>query len=541
MMNRRVPLLMFWRSKLMLLILILISLVLHVLIALMPLKEISKQERCDHRRQARDQTVALPTNRPAIKGKSSKVNRELKNYANNRASSCTSQSLETVANSNNKSQSFRQKQHSQSGSEPQNISKLAALFKHPLYNIPIPALTPDDQLFSENSAQKFNPKSSNSDGWVSHGQEYALPVVDSPDGYPNWMKFFLGINRYELYSQNSNILGPLLRELSASKIVRVVQKHGGTQLKLTITLQDYGKALFKPMKQTRDEETSIDLFYFSDFERHNAEIAAFHLDRILGFRRIPPVSGRQVNLVTEIRDQLSDRHLERTFFISPANNVCFYGDCSYYCNMEHPLCGKPQLMEGSMAAYLPDVKLAKRQSWRNPWRRSYHKSKKAKWEIDPSYCDQIKKTPPYKTGTRLLDVIDMTILDFLMGNMDRHHFETFQKFKNESFILHLDNGRGFGRHSQDEVSILAPLQQCCRMWRGTFLRLQLLATESYKLSDVMRESLLSDPLSPILSEPHLIALNRRLSTILETTKDCISQHGEHRVLQNDLKAWSPRH
>lgn len=29
------------------------------------------------------------------------------------------------------------------------------------------------------------------------------------------------------------------------------------------------------------------------------------------------------------------------------------------------------------------------------------------------------------------------------GNMDRHHYETFEKFGNETFIIHLDNGRGF--------------------------------------------------------------------------------------------------
>lgn len=61
----------------------------------------------------------------------------------------------------------------------------------------------------------------------------------------------------------------------------------------------------------------------------------------------------------------------------PAGNVCFYGECSYYCSTEHALCGKPDRLEGSMAALLPDKTLAKRRSWRSPWRRSYHKSKKA--------------------------------------------------------------------------------------------------------------------------------------------------------------------
>lgn len=62
---------------------------------------------------------------------------------------------------------------------------------------------------------------------------------------------------------------------------------------------------------------------------------------------------------------------------SPANNICFYGECSYYCSTEHALCGRPDQIEGSLAAFLPDLSLAKRKTWRNPWRRSYHKRKKA--------------------------------------------------------------------------------------------------------------------------------------------------------------------
>lgn len=39
--------------------------------------------------------------------------------------------------------------------------------------------------------------------------------------------------------------------------------------------------------------------------------------RILDFRRVPPVAGRLVNMTKEIRDVTRDKKLWRTFFISP--------------------------------------------------------------------------------------------------------------------------------------------------------------------------------------------------------------------------------
>lgn len=38
-----------------------------------------------------------------------------------------------------------------------------------------------------------------------------------------------------------------------------------------------------------------------------------------------------------------------------------------------------------------------------------------RWELNPNYCTQVREMPPYDRGHRLLDLIDMTILDFLMG------------------------------------------------------------------------------------------------------------------------------
>ncbi|KAJ8345001.1 hypothetical protein SKAU_G00291940 [Synaphobranchus kaupii] len=129
--------------------------------------------------------------------------------------------------------------------------------------------------------------------------------------------------------------------------------------------------------------------------------------------------------------------------------------------------------------------------------------------------------------------MDMTIFDFLMGNMDRHHYETFEKFGNSTFIIHLDNGRGFGKYSHDEVSILVPLSQCCRVKMSTHQRLQLLAKEEHKLSALMAESLQRDRLVPVLFTPHLGALDRRVELVLRVLADCIQKQGYSSVVEDD--------
>lgn len=35
--------------------------------------------------------------------------------------------------------------------------------------------------------------------------------------------------------------------------------------------------------------------------------------------------------------------------------------------------------------------------------------------MDPNYCNEVKRTPPHDRSHRLLDIMDMTIFDFLMG------------------------------------------------------------------------------------------------------------------------------
>uniref|UniRef100_A0A3Q3GKX6 FAM20 C-terminal domain-containing protein n=1 Tax=Labrus bergylta TaxID=56723 RepID=A0A3Q3GKX6_9LABR len=120
-------------------------------------------------------------------------------------------------------------------------------------------------------------------------------------------------------------------------------------------------------------------------------------------------------------------------------------------------------------------------------------------------------------------------------NMDRHHYETFEEFGNDTFLLHLDNGR---RVCSFCINILTLCTYACRIRRSTLLRLRLLSLTSFRLSDVMRDSLPQDPLAgvaPLLSEAHLSALDRRLAAVLQVVQSCQEQHTD--LIYNDLEGY----
>uniref|UniRef100_A0A6Q2Z3X6 FAM20 C-terminal domain-containing protein n=1 Tax=Esox lucius TaxID=8010 RepID=A0A6Q2Z3X6_ESOLU len=441
----------------------------------------------------------------------------------------------------------------------EGLSKLGRLFAHPLYNIHTPELGAEEKLLQPEDLMGYYRRKVSR--WERHMKLYseAAAAVNvtvpehqvSFDPEASWLKFHLGINRYALYSRDDPAVTRLLRDMQATAVISAdytqdekalkgscdctqVVKPSGHHLKLALKLQNFGKAMFKPMRQQRDQETPDDFFYFVDFQRHNAEIAAFHLDRILDFRRVPPVVGRLVNVTGDILLTTHNEDLKSVFFTSPANNTCFFAKCLYVCKTEYAVCGSPDLLEGSMSAYLPGLSIAPRISIPNPWIRSYSFTGREEWEVNPFYCDNIKQLYPYNSGNRLLNIIDMAIFDFLIGNMDRHHYEIFTKFGDEGFLLHFDNARGFGKHSRDEISILAPLSQCCIIKRSTWLRLRLLSQDRYRLSDVMRESLGGDTLRPVLAEPHLQALDRRLQRVLKSVHRCVRRLGEAQVITTDF-------
>ncbi|XP_065829885.1 glycosaminoglycan xylosylkinase-like [Oscarella lobularis] len=359
-----------------------------------------------------------------------------------------------------------------------------------------------------------------------------ITIITLPQSTPSpWEEYKTWVESTQLYTKESLADGTmrrLLNSMSTKPIVKALVGYRGTQLKATFILRGEQKVVFKPMRYSRD--TVITGNPYSGYDRHNAEIAAFYLDGLLGFRRAPPVTGRIVDLTQDVLP-VAEKKLSDTFFRDEnTGNVCFYGVC-YYCKRSDPACAKGHTMEGSVTLWLPAERKLK--TWPHPWRRTYVEGRKARWEINENYCKAVVTGVPYNKGRRLLDVMDTAVFDYLIGNADRHHYETFERDGNDGMLLHLDNAKSFGNPNHDERSILAPIYQCCLIRQQTWRRLVLWARNPKSLGDRLREAMSSDFVAPVLDDRHYDAINRRLKKVVDTIRNCISKRGENNVLRND--------
>ncbi|KAI0985254.1 hypothetical protein GJ496_008656 [Pomphorhynchus laevis] len=275
-----------------------------------------------------------------------------------------------------------------------------------------------------------------------------------------WRNYHQHINENGLPRDDSAVQ-LVINTLKFGEVTFVDEIKRGTQIKLQVTFLDGTIAVVKPMRVSRHYQTPVNHFYFTDIERHNAEIAAYHLDRILRFNRAPPTVGRRFNISKEIKPNAHENLLS-TFFISPAGNECFRGQCKSYCDTTHAVCGiNKNIMEASVQLYLPVMPMVSWIRMTHPYRRSYSTRNIAEWENNPGYCVESVFTDESFHSRLILDMIDSSVFDFLIGNLDRHHLTKIDELGTNSTTFHIDQGRAFGRYMEDDLSILAPLSQCC--------------------------------------------------------------------------------
>jgi hypothetical protein len=233
-----------------------------------------------------------------------------------------------------------------------------------------------------------------------------------------------------------------------------------------------------------------------------------------------------------------------------ANNTCFRGHCSYYCDTSHAICGKPRdQLEGSVQVLLPRPPEVDWQKISHPYRRSYSATRQAIWETNENHCYEHVLIDEDYHNRLLLDVMDLAAFDFLignfilvflsllfiiliLGNLDRHHMMRISSFGANTALVHLDNGRSFGRYDTDDLSILAPIRQCCFFRYTTFARLYRIYHKG--LSKLVADSLrIGEQLQMILVEEHLIAMDRRLEILFAHLDTCIKIYTVKGVMIDD--------
>ena len=111
--------------------------------------------------------------------------------------------------------------------------------------------------------------------------------------------------------------------------------------------------------------------------------------------------------------------------------------------MDLSLCSENDVIEGAIVLWLPST--IKLKVFRNPWQRTYKNDVQAPWETNDKFCYNLQnQSRTYnidnKRSTRLLDLIDASIFDFIISNGDRHHYELIDGSP-ASTILLLDNGK----------------------------------------------------------------------------------------------------
>ncbi|PIK38059.1 putative extracellular serine/threonine protein kinase FAM20C [Apostichopus japonicus] len=194
--------------------------------------------------------------------------------------------------------------------------------------------------------------------------------------------------------------------------------------------------------------------FWYDPERHTAEIASFHLDRILNYRRVPPCAGRRVSFSKDIINKTNDDGILHTLRKRDGND-CFIGTCPF-CDEDHMICSKDDVMELSVCQQIP----GKIYDHAHPWSQGIKESKV--WK-NKNVCPTVLSNHRMNTTRFFLDTMELALFDYLIVNYDRHHIAYLGHVDiKRSFAAIIDNGKGFANPFTDDVTFLAPIYQCCR-------------------------------------------------------------------------------
>ena len=294
-----------------------------------------------------------------------------------------------------------------------------------------------------------------------------------------------------------------IEALRTSEISEVEKGKGGRSLAFRITLADGTRGYFKP-KQT-----------FSAAHWYS-EVAAYYLDRELGFGRVPPTTGRTFRW-SELEKAAGRDERVSELGIGPDGTV----KGAFIWWIPEPL--KRVRMGRKWERWVRVQKSLPVTPYQRPvdYRADLNRRPGVREATDPSR--PIAQTPD--TEERPAELSDLIVFDYLTQNVDRWggDFTNVRSRGPGGPLIYIDNGAGFWLGEQRLGLMEARLKALQRFRRST--------VEAVRQLDIERFSarLQGDPLAPVLNEKQLDGLSQRRQAVLGHVDAMVARFGEARV------------
>ncbi|KAK3595921.1 hypothetical protein CHS0354_032428 [Potamilus streckersoni] len=340
-----------------------------------------------------------------------------------------------------------------------------------------------------------------------------------------WKQMDRLISPAGLYPSNINI-NPFKEAIRSAKIVKADMFQKQVSYKWILTLEGGQQILFKPILLPRDHKAKM---CDSDCEHPEYEIAAFTMNRLLGFNNMPIAVGRKLSWYRDIAPVASNTLLESVNQTS-AGDLCFYWQCPKLENMSY-FCFNKGVVYGS-AQYWVNRGI---ETFYNKNRWPYHdfhffsdtKEFFHYLQGDDRYCKKFRSEPPYTEDRWFLHIIDMAVLDYLTNNLDQRHTYLVDNSSQPFANVMIDFGQAFCRAFSGAQLLAAPIYQCCQIRRSTYEAL-------LHLKDTLPEKFEweteDDPIYPILQPGDFQDMHKRLRELLSLLDFCLVHKGFKNVL-----------
>jgi hypothetical protein len=301
--------------------------------------------------------------------------------------------------------------------------------------------------------------------------------------------------------------GPLRQALSREAPMRIEKGRGGRSLGFKITLESGRKAYFK------GEQSFSAANWFG-------EVAAFHLDRMLGFGRVPTVISRQFPW-SRLEPAAGKDSRKGEMIIR--NGQVRGAFVAWVDEGVKPLTHIDGWERWIRVRFWPSTAITPFQrpsAWK--WELDQVRRKGNEYRSKEERLRRRNLKPEPDTEDRRAEMSDLIVFDYLTRNIDRWGGDNGNVLvrSDTRALVFLDNGAGFEPGDAQPTLMDARLHVLQRFRRSTI--------EAIRAFDIKRfeQRLAEEPVQPVLNREQLNGLEQRRKSLLAWVAEMEAEHGE---------------